>query len=159
MKGLAGMGLLGFLALTAWWMTASVGDSNKYMAIQLAYGNLGKKGIEMHTNVGITMVAVDPLKVEKDKKKNMDDWVQEHFTLTDSSGQSLPFERRNNSNVIKAHQALGTQEFFIVACVKPGTQYQFDYKPVAKGTQTYRYKFIAPAQPEKPATINFDLVR
>ncbi len=159
MKALAGAGLLGFLAFTVWWMSASVGDSGKYMPIQVAFGNPGEKVVEMHTNVGVTMVAMDPLKDEKGKRKDMNDWVTEHFILTDSTGKTLKLERRNNSNVIKPHQVLGTQEFFIVSRLIPGEAYTFDFIPAVKGTKTFRHKFTAPAQPEKPSVVSFELVK
>lgn len=159
MKALVGAGLLGFLAFMIWYLTLSAGDSEKYMVVQIAYGNPATKMIEMHTNVGIAMVAMDPVQDEQGKKKDLNDWVKEHFTMTDAAGKNISFERRNNSNVIKSHQVLGTPEFFIVSRLVPGVPYTLDYKPRAKGPKVFRYKFTAPAQPEKPSQVSFDLVR
>lgn len=158
MKALVGAALLGILAFVIYWSTMAAGDSEKIFPIQIAYGNAKEDEIEMHTNVGVAMVAMDRGD-EFGKIKNLDEWVADHFKLTDSAGKAVRMDRQNNSKLIKPHQVIGTEEFFLSSRLKPGEAYTYEYKPRSKGTKVYQHKFTAPSQNGQPATYNFELVR
>jgi hypothetical protein len=158
MKAVLGAVVMGVIAFVIWWTLISAGDQEKYLPIQIGYGNVNDGQIEMHTNVGVAMVAMDQRDDFK-KMQDMDVWVADHFKLTDSAGKPVRMDRQNNSKIIKPHQVIGTQEFFLVSRLKSGEEYRYEYKPRMKEPFVFRYKFIAPAQAEKPFTYNFDLVK
>lgn len=157
-KPLVVAAFVGILGFVAYWSTMAAGDSEKIFPIQIAYGNAGEGQLEMHTNVGVAMVAMDRGD-EFGKIKNLDEWVTDHFKLTDAAGQPVRMDRQNNSKLIKPHQVIGTEEFFLVSKLKQGEQYTYEYKPRAKEAKTYQYKFKASNHADKPLTYNFDLVR
>ena len=73
-----------------------------------------------------------------------DEWVSDHFTLADASGNRVPLRRSNFSRLIGEPTA-GTPEFFLIGVVKPGTRYTLDYLPVRSEFTFYRYAFTAPS--------------
>lgn len=158
MKALLGAVVLGVVAFVIWWSLISAGDQEKYLPIQIAYGNVQEDKIDMHTNVGVAMVAMDR-RLDIKEMQNLDNWVTEHFKLSDSAGNPVRMERQNHSKVIKPHQVIGTQEFFLVSTLTPGEEYTYDYKPRMKEPFVFRHKFVAPGKAEKPATYNFNLVK
>jgi hypothetical protein len=159
MKAVMGAVALGVTAFVIWWALLSTSTQEKYLPIQIGYGNGNEKQIEMHTNVGVAMVAMDRRDDDLKKMQDLDEWVKDHFKLTDAAGKPVKMERQNNSKVIRPHQVLGTQEFFLVSKLKPGEEYTYDYKPRFREPFVFRYKFTAPAQAEKPSTYNFNLVK
>lgn len=159
MKAIFAAIVLGALAYVVWYGLISAGSSDPYIAIQMGYGNAKDGEIEMHTNVSVVMVAMDRNDRELNKIKTPDEWVAAHFKLTDSAGNPIRLDRQNNSKVIKPHQVIGTQEYFLVSKLKAGERYTFDYKPRYKEPDVFRYTFAAPAKADKPMTYNFMLVK
>lgn len=159
MKALIGAVVVGVLAYMIWHGLISAAGSDPYIAIQMGYGNASDGEIEMHTNVSVLLVAMDRDDRDLKKVKTPDEWIAAHFKLTDSAGKAVRLDRQNNSKVIKPHQVIGTQEYFVVARLKSGQQYTFDFKPRLKEPDVFRHTFTAPAKADKPMTYNFMLVK
>jgi len=158
MKWFAGVGLLGFLAIFLYWMSASTGGKDSGVSIQIAFGNATAKEIEIHVVVGVVMANQDRIK-KGEKIKSWPEWIQDHFDLQDSSGNELELARTNHSRLIKPHQIVGTQEFFMVAKLKIGEDYTLDYIPDTDEPQRYRSQFVAPSAAAKVRQCAFKPVK
>lgn len=160
MKAIGGFGLLIFLAVTVYWMSASAGGGQgEAVPFQVAFGKPGAGGIEMHVVIGVVTANRD--RQSKDGELlSWDEWVTGHFELKDSGGNVLPLERRNNSNAITQNQVIGTQEFFLVATLAPGQAYALEYAPEMKSPAVrYRHSFTAPASAEKVRMVELQRVK
>jgi hypothetical protein len=108
--------------------------------------------VDMHIVVGVALANVSAARDSSVKPKNWDDWIRDHFSLTDSAGKKVTLRRQSNSKVIKAHevaQMVGTEEFFIAANLKVGQTYTLDYIGDLTTHKTYRCEVTAPSAPEK----------
>jgi hypothetical protein len=159
MKAFGGFGLLLFLAVTVYWLSISAGGGQKEVAqFQIAYGKPGANGIEMHIVIGVVTANLD--RTSKDGRLlSWEEWIATHFELKDAGGNTLVLERRNNSNAIQQNQVIGTQEFFLVAALKPGQDYTLEYIPELKNPGRYRCAFTAPSSAEKVRMVDLRKVK
>lgn len=151
MKAFAGLGVILFLVITLYWMSAHAGTDEPDLGIQMAFGNAADNEIDLHVVVGVLLANKDRAKEKllNIKPKSWDDWIVEHFFLTDSAGKRTELTRKTNSSLIRPHQVIGTEQFFMVARVKSGEDYTFDFVPTGEESITHRYLFTAPAVDEK----------
>jgi len=160
MKVIAGVGLLLLVGLFAFWLSRTSTDTdNAAMNIPLAFGNVAGTQVDMHIVVGIALANVSASRDPSLKPKSWDDWMRDHFSLTDSSGKKVTLRRQTNSKVIKPHevaQTVGTEEFFIVANLKSGQTYTLDYIASGPSATTYRCQVTAPSAPEKIQTYRLE---
>ena len=154
MKWLSGVGLLIFLAVMVYWMSAAGGgDSQETQFLPIAFGNPTEDRIEMNVIVGVVLAHHDRKQdANRNKPFSWADWVKDHFTLTDADGNEVEFQRRNNSKIINSleqQKMVGTPEFFLTAPLAPGQDYCLAYTPVVADGTTYEYRFTAPAQTQR----------
>jgi len=159
MKAIGGLGLLLFLVVTVYWLSASSGGGqDAAIPLQIAFGNLGPKGVEMHVVIGVVMANLD--RIRKDgSTPTWEEWVADHFELKDAANNVLKLERRNNSSLIQQREVVGTQEFFLVTTLKSGQPYVFDYIPEAAKPGRVRYPFSAPTSAAKVRMVDFQKVK
>ncbi|UCD28387.1 MAG: hypothetical protein JSV03_15085 [Planctomycetota bacterium] len=158
MRIFAGLGLLIFLAVLVYWMSVYAGGEDVGIPIAIACGHPSEGEIEMHVVVGVVMANQDRMKKDDEKIKPWPEWIKDHFILTDSLGNRLELNRQNHSSLIKPHEIVGTQEFFMVAKLKTGQSYSFDYIPDIDESQRYRHQFTAPVTAEKARQYTFNPV-
>ena len=159
MKAIGGLGLLLFLVVTVYWLSASSGGGqDAAVPIQIAFGNLGPKGVEMHVVIGVVMANRD--RIRKDGgTPTWDEWVADHFELKDAAKNLVKIERSNHSNLIQQREVVGTQEFFLVTTLKSGQPYVFDYIPEVAKPGRVRHVFTAPASAAKVRMLDFQKVK
>ena len=159
MKVIAGIGLLALLGGLGYWYATTTSDTESAaINIPLAFGNVAGTQVDMHIVVGVALANISAAKDPSLKPKSWDDWIRDHFAMTDSAGKKVTLRRQSNSKVIKAHevaQMVGTEEFFIVANLKVGQTYKLDYIDVA-AHKTYRCEVTAPSAPEKVQTYRLE---
>jgi len=134
------------------------GGEDPAIYMQTAFGNVTDNEIEMHTVVGVVIANKDRLRQGELKAMSWPEWISEHFVLQDASGEVLELQRTNNSKLIKQHEVVGTQEFFLVTKLEIGQDYTFDYIPEIGAAKCYRREFTAPSSPEKVRQYLFSMV-
>lgn len=159
MRGLGGLGLLGFLAAFGIYMmmASTAGSGGAGISIPVAFGNPANGEIDMDIVVGVVMAASDRNPQPADGKFTWEKWIASHFKLEGPSGP-MPLKRVNNSAVIREKDFRGTQEFFMTTKLKIGQSYHLDHIPKAGELKRYRYTFTAPALPEKVHNVTFELL-
>ncbi len=158
MKAIGGFGIVLALAIMAYWFSLSAGGEDTGVDLPIAYGNVAGGQVDMDVLLGVVMAHRTRQKDPPNAQRTADEWVRDHFVLTDSRGQKVPFARQSSSKLIKAHevqQLVGTEEFFLAAKLKVGESYTFDYMLDPQG-RPYRYRFTAPAKAEKVRTCRFE---
>ena len=138
-----------FLAITIYWMSVHTGSNEPDVGIQMAFGNPADNEIELHVVVGVLLANQDRARAKDLKLKSWDEWMVEHFFLTDGAGETVELRRTKNSSLIKPHQVIGTEEFFMVARVRSGEEYTFDFVPTGEESIPRRCAFTAPAADEQ----------
>jgi hypothetical protein len=158
MKAIGGFGLLIFLVVTVYWLSASSGGQDATVPIQIAFGNPRSAGIDMHVVIGVVMANRD--RIRKDgSTPTWDEWVADHFELKDAANNVLKLERKNNSSLIQQLEVIGTQEFFLVTTLRAGQSYVFDYIPDVTKPGRYRCPFTAPTSGAKVRMIDLQKVK
>ncbi len=159
MRGLGGLGLLGFLAAFGIYMmmASSGGGGGSNVSIPLAFGNPAGGEIDMDIVVGVLMANTDRMHQVEDGRFTWEKWISAHFKLEGSAGM-MPLKRINNSAVIQEKELRGTQEFFMTTKLQIGQSYMLDYIPVAGQLKRYRYSFTAPGATAKVKNVTFELV-
>ncbi len=159
MKGMIGFAVLALaagFALMTWNANEWSRDHGQW--IGLAFDKPGANGVmKMHICVQQGLLMTDPPKVTENGAVLYNEWVDDHFTLTDGQGQDIDIRRIAHSPMISDRQAMNV-EFFLEARLTPGGSYTVDYIPVTTGTQRYRYEFSAPTAAQEFARENFDPV-
>lgn len=126
-----------------WFLMQKVTSEDTFQ-VKTAFGIPNEGTIELNVVATMGMTAKEAPRVDEKLQPKWDEWVQEHFFLTDAAGNSVPIGMRFSSDVIKPAQVMGTPEGYLVAKLKQGTAYQFDYKPKRAEAKRYRYSFTAP---------------
>ncbi|NLE61274.1 MAG: hypothetical protein GX616_23235 [Planctomycetes bacterium] len=162
MKAFAGIGLLIFLVVLGYWLARTSTDTeSRAVDIPIAFGNVAGGQVEMHVVVGIALANVSAAKERSLKPRDWNQWMRDHFLLTDPAGKKVDLSRQNNSKVIKPHevaQLVGTEEFFMIAKLKSGQSYTFDYVADLATGKSYRCQVVAPATAEKARQFRFELL-
>lgn len=159
MKAIGGIGLLIFVGLSLYWFSLAAGDRDDPIQMQIAFGNPGPGGVEMHLVVGVVMANLDRT-TQDGRVLNWNEWVAAHFELKDAGNNPVRIERRNNSSAIQQLEVIGTQEFFLVATLAEGATYTLDYIPaMANPSVRYRDTFAAPAEARKVKMADFQRVK
>lgn len=68
------------------------------------------------------------------------EWISEHFILTDNSGTRVEMKRANFSDLISDKDAMNPDSF-LTAQIKPSVGYVLDYKPMRDDPRRYRFEF------------------
>lgn len=163
MKAVFGLAVVVCVGLLAYWFAGAPKSKGPSLAIPLAWGNVAGNEIEMHAIIGVGL-AHTSRKGEKGtiKPVSWDEWIAKHCVLKSATGEVVKLQRRMNSLMIPyrdVQNTVGTEEFFIVAKMKTGTAYTFDYTIERPDPETYRCQFAAPTQAEKTAIHSFELVK
>ncbi len=162
MKPVYIIGILLILAALGYWVAFKSGDTEgAALNIPLAFGKPTGGQVDMHVIIGVTLAAVSRGKDSMSGKgKDWNGWIKDHCRLTDSAGKPVTFRRQSTSTVIQAYEAaqMGTEEFFMVATLKVGQTYTFDYIGDLSTGKTYRCQFTAPSAAEKVALYRFEPV-
>jgi len=144
MKGLVILVVLAIVALVvgAWVMNSQYGGEPPVL-VGLAFGNPSTENVEMHVVVG--MGYERPRRDPLTGAQLWDEWFDEHYDLRADSGERVSLRRANNSPFITERDA-GYPEFFLIAVLRQGVNYTFDFTPrVAEGTP-HRFTFTAPSE-------------
>ncbi len=158
MKGLVGLGVVGFLGcLGVWWLSVEA-MSDQGFSIAMAHGHPADDGIQLHMVVDMGMTRREGPRQDKDGNILWDEWVEKHFELHEASGQRVEMHRLGQSMLIPANKVPGAQEFYLKAALRPGVNYTFDYLPKRAEPNRYRYTFSAPADTTPMKRHTFELV-
>ena len=162
MKAIGGFGVLIFLVIMVYWLSVSAGRGadGKNLAVDLpiAFGNATGGQVEMDVVVGIALANVIRAK-EGGQTKTHEQWIQDHFVLKDSSGQTVKLAWQYNSALVKPVDVgpmVGTEECFLAGKLKPGGSYTFDY--IEAPGRICRYQFTTPAKAQKVKMYRFEPV-
>lgn len=150
MKNLIVLFVIGLLIFSAVYYVTFKTSEDPGQNFGLAFGNADGDAIEMHTVIFGLTIRRDPPRVDlKTGTTYWDEWVQNHFQLTDAAGNPVPLKREMGSSVIQGKDIkAGTPEFFLVAVLKKGAKYDFDFVPYRGSPDVYRYSFTCPSQDE-----------
>jgi hypothetical protein len=161
MKPVYIIGVLVILGVLGYWMAFRSNDTEQAAVnIPLAFGKPSGGQVDMHVVVGVALANVTRARDSMSgKDKDWNGWIRDHCHLKDAAGKPVSFTRQSGSTVVKAHevaQVVGTEEFFMVATLKVGQTYTFDYVGDLATGKTYRCEFTAPSKAEKVQTYRFD---
>lgn len=151
MKTLVVLFILGLVAFGAiYWLTMKASEDPGY-SFALAFGLPDDQGnIEMHVIIYGRTVRIDPPRLDpKTGVELWSEWVTKHFDLRDDKGANVAFMRHGGSAVITGKDVgAGTPDFYLIAKVKKGANYVFDYLPTPVDGERFRYNFTAPTDPQ-----------
>ena len=151
MRAFGGLGLLfGLGGIMLWFLAISSGKEGMYLPI--AFGNVAGNQVELNTIVGVTLAATSRAHDKEQKYKSWDDWIDDHFVLTDATGKTFMLDRRGNSKIISrtdTTRTVCTEEFYLSATLTVGQPYVLEFIGDDESRTHYRHEFTAPAQVEK----------
>ncbi len=163
MKAVYIIAILLILGGLGYWVAFKSGDTESAAVdIPLAFGKPSGGQVDMHVVIGVTLANITRARDSMSgKDKDWNGWIKDHCVLKDSAGKPVSFTRQSSSNVIKPHEAaqmVGTEEFFMVARLKVGQTYTFDYIGDLATGKTYRCQFTAPSAAQKVQLHRFEPV-
>lgn len=143
MKSLVVLGVLAFLVLIGFlgWLQYE-SNRDKGHLIAFACGNPRGELLELQIVVSMRTVRLDPLERKEDGRfQTWREWVEEHFELRDAAGSVVPLKRAHFANLIPQAK-VGTPDSYLLADLKPGTDYSLDYRPIGPiEGKSYRITF------------------
>ena len=154
----AGMGFIVLLGGLLYWFLVFPPGQDHGTQIQMAFGNVSGDTVELHAVVNVVMAHKGAGKQVSSKPMSWPEWIESHFVLQDQAGTRRELKRRNNTRLIRQDEIIGTQEFFLVAKLKVGTDYTLEYLPVLGEPARYHYSFTAPAAPQRVRSLIFEPV-
>lgn len=140
--------LIGVCALYGAWLGIGSVMSHDVHNLGVAFGIDDDETIEMHTIVGIRMKAIDPPKLKENLTPDIKGWIRDHFSVTDSQGNSVDLALRDFTSVIPKHKIKGTPDGFLLAKLHKGREYTFEYTPIIAEGKVYSWSFTAPSSPQ-----------
>lgn len=110
-----------------------MGDQDPGFLVGYALGNPHDGQLEIHVVVSIPMIRNEGLGsvALADGTRSMqtwDEWIAQHFRVTDESGRTVILRRAGFSSLITDQQA-NNPEFYLEGKVRAGATYIFDYIP------------------------------
>jgi hypothetical protein len=132
------------------WVAANKFTEFKSFQISIAYGFPKEGEIEMHTVISMGMTALEtPTFNPKTGQLDWDAWIANHLDLRDAGGKQVHIDYMKGSDVVNTKKLPGVPEGFLLARVKQGGTYTYDYKPHMADPFKLRYEFTAPTA-DKP---------
>lgn len=89
----------------------------------------------MHLVVTMGMPIEDPPQRDPQDRPIWPRWVAEHFELRDQQGAAVDLRRRMQSPLISHLEVRGLPDTYLVATLRPGAEYCFDYIPAKSKPQ------------------------
>lgn len=120
--------------------TQAISEPEDTVGIPIGFGKPTETKVDMHIAVGILVPQRDPPKL-KHNILQWDEWVSDHYSVSEVGGETLTLRRTGNSRLIAQP---GTPEFFIYCVLKPGRNYTLTHTPILAEGKTYEYTFVAP---------------
>jgi len=154
--GLVGLLCVGVFVMNVMFHREVTKDQGQQIAI--AFGIPNGDRIQVHLGVAPMVPVRDPLDADKEHPLTEMEWLEKHYQLYDSNGESVQLLRMGTSGLMIGEKAAGVPEFVVWAEVKKGEDYTFDFVPILKEGTTYRWKFTAPMEEKKVGRPTFVLV-
>ncbi len=153
MRAFSLLGLLLTLGIMLYLFVGGPGGGGQAaVELPLAFSAPSAGVSEMHVIVGVRQanpVRARDAQAAGEKVRSWTDWVRLHFALLGPDGNKVPLERRNNSRIIKALDVanmVGTEEFFLVARVRPGQTYTLQFVEHIPGGRPCAVQVTVPSQ-------------
>ena len=127
-------------------------------SVCMAYSEEGNDKILVHLAVSIGMYRKDPPRFGPTGIPLNREWVDEHFQLYDDSGNRIPIEKWGSDSLIDQSRAALAPELYLVAILKKGKDYVYEYVPDIRKPEKYRREFSAPQAGQDPWHEKFLLV-
>ncbi|MBI5866248.1 MAG: hypothetical protein HZB38_17395 [Planctomycetes bacterium] len=128
--------------------------SKDIVTLPVAFGKPDAAGVEFNVAVSMFMPRKDPPKL-RGAVVQWDEWVSDHFQLTDASGAKIPLQRVNFSKLMDDRESGGTPEFWLKATLKPGATYRFGLTPILPAPK-YHYSLVAPTGESEATRVEFE---
>ena len=162
MKGLVVFAVVGVgIGLGGYWVMGNYLMADHGQLIGFACGNPSGENLQLQVVVSGGMVRSDPpkFKAVNDMVIELwDEWIRDHYILTDSSGQRVDFFRQHFGNLIPSGK-VGTPNSYLLAMVKPGEAYTFEYVPKLSEGKRYRHSFTVGDDGLPYKRVNFEFVK
>lgn len=137
--------VLGGAALGGWYAFSELAADNGKI-ISIAFGMPVEGRIEMHTIISNRMANLDPPKKNLRGKILWQEWVDEHFSMFDDAGGTLPLKYKGSTDIMTNLELRGFQQGFVIAHLKRGMDYTMEYRPDSAKDNRYHHSFTAPAE-------------
>jgi hypothetical protein len=125
------------------WLNRARSKDPGYL-IGFALGNPSGDSVELHVVVSAGMTGGDNSGAGgAGDTAAVEQWINHHFVLRDSSGQAMPLRQIAASSLISERQA-HDPAFYLVAKLRPGTTGTLDYIPSVTASKRYRHTFPVP---------------
>ena len=159
--GSKGVGLIVILLLVAggWWAANKISGQHNYW-IATAFGVPHKGDIEMNAIVSRPMADLEPPRVDPETFKVLwQEWTDRDFELRDASGMPVKITFRESTDrcIIPTGKIVGAPVGYILARLKQGTNYTFDYIPKFQEPEQYQHAFTAPTGDTSVARLPLEL--
>lgn len=151
---LFGLGVMAYM----WNMMLSQPTTEQF---GLAFGNVKDGTIELHMVVGMLQAKTEQpsswiMRDGNVATQDRDEYIAEHFLLKDSYGDPVLDENgepqqwlyRTRSPFIP-EQKVPLAEYYLVARLECGREYNLDFKPFRDEPVVFRHNFVAPQAEEK----------
>ena len=139
------------------WFAANKFTEFKDFQMSIAYGFPKEAEIEMHTVISMGMTALEaPTFNPKVGGLDWDGWIANHLDLRDASGKQVHIDFLKGSDVLNTKKVPGVPVGFLLARVKQGAKYTYDYKPHMADPLKLRYEFTAPTADEPVEWCKFE---
>ena len=120
-----------------------------------AIGNLNEKNVEMVVSVELGATVRARPKVDSQMNPLWDEWIAEHYELTDDAGKVQPFTRIAHSLLVDERKVKTLSEFYVRYVLEKGRGYSLEYKPKRDKKGHYRHTFTAPSDTTPPERVHF----
>ncbi len=158
MKAFLWLVILAFLGVCAYFIFAAMTPDEGRM-VSLAFGNATEDTVEIHIELSTLMAGEDTSAYSTGFTSiDRNAWANDHYLITDPSGQQVELRHNIKSNLISDRDTRGYHDSFLIGTLTPGTDYTFIYQPVVGQPEKYRYTFTAPDTDEGRKRVGFEKI-
>lgn len=132
--------ILGVLVLAGYVGLGKMMAADTDVMLAMAAGNPSNGKIQLQIVIAPLTVHRDPPEIKRAGAmavENWDKWIDDHFILTDPSGERMRLDRKHFGNLIPERK-VGTPDSYLHAYLTIGKTYTLEFVPVIKEGKRYR---------------------
>lgn len=141
MKGLVITAIvLGGLVLAGYVGLGKLMAADTDVMLAMAAGNPSADQLQLQIVIAPLTVKRDPPEIKRAGDivvENWDKWIDDHFTLTDESGERMRLDRKHFGNLIPERK-VGTPDSYLHSYLTIGKTYTLEFVPVISEGKRYR---------------------
>ncbi len=156
MKAFLWVVLISFLGLCGYYYFKAFIIPDETQMLSIAFGNTTDDEVELHVEVTLVMAQLDVFPyMSMNGGTDWKAWANDHYIVKDDGGNQVEFTKRMKSNVISERDSRVVADGYLIAKLKPGAEYTFEYIPIISEPEKFLYEFSAPTEDASRVFVTF----